>query len=273
MNLLVTLDGNYLIPLKIMLGSLFFNNPGEKFRIYMIGSGISPEEESSLSAFCADHGQELIPVSYHDSLFENAPVLRYYSKAMYYRLLAAEILPQSLDRVLYLDPDILIIGKIRPLYEMDISDGLFAAAMHNGLTGISGYVTKLRLPDYETDQYFNSGVLLMDLAKMREKVRPEDIFNFVEKYKDFLILPDQDILNGLYGDQIISIEESLWNYDVRQYEAYRLVSQGEKDMDWVMDNTAVLHFCGKNKPWKKRYRGRFSSLYKHYQHLVEKGRI
>ena len=75
----------------------------------------------------------------------------------------------------------------------------------------------------------------------------------------------EDILKGLYNTRILPIDECLWNYDARQYEKYRLGSQGEKNMDWVMRNTAILHFCGKSKPWKKKYRGRFLSLYKHYE--------
>lgn len=273
MNILVTVDSKYLSHLRVMLGSLFFNNPEESFQIYMIGEKISQEDMEKLAVYCTDHGSVLHPMQIQTTVFDHAPVIRYYSQAMYYRLLAAEFLPDSLDRILYLDPDILVIGKVRPLYEMEFSDELFAAAMHNGLTGISGYVSKLRLPNYETDQYFNSGVLLMNLPKMRQEVHLDDIFNFVEKYRSFLVLPDQDILNGLYGDRIFSLDETIWNYDVRQYEKYRFLSQRGKNMDWVMGNTVILHFCGKNKPWNPTYRGRFSSLYKHYTHLIAENRI
>lgn len=273
MNILVTVDNKYLSHLRIMLGSLFFHNFGEKFEIYMIGDKVTEAEIEELAKYCDIHGSVLHPIKIETDVFVNAPVIRYYSQAMYYRLLAAEFLPESLERVLYLDPDILVIGKVRPLYEMEFSGELFAAAMHNGLTGISGYVSKLRLPNYETDQYFNSGVLLMNLPKMRQEVKSDDIFQFVEKYKSLLVLPDQDVLNGLYGDKIFSLDETVWNYDVRQYEKYLFLSQREKNMDWVMQNTVILHFCGKNKPWSPNYRGRFSSLYKHYVQLIETGKI
>lgn len=268
MNILVTLDHNYLGPLKVMLGSMFFNNPEETFDIYMIADGVSQEEEQVLQEYCIQHHHNLHRIYVSGDLFADAPVIRYYTKAMYYRLLASEYLPGTVDKILYLDPDILIIGKLRPLYDTDISKHLFAAAMHSGLTGITGYVNKLRLPDYETELYFNSGVLLMNLENMRKEVRTEDIFGFVNKYGDFLVLPDQDILNGLYNTRVLPVDECLWNYDTRQYEKYLLVSHGEKTMDWLMRNTAILHFCGKNKPWKKKYRGIFLALYKHYEHRI-----
>ena len=270
MNLLVTLDRNYLPPLRVMLGSLFLNNPGEVFDIYVIGDGLTQEDLAGLSALCASRGT-LHAVSLPESLFAQAPVVRYYSRAMYYRLLAAQLLPDTLDRVLYLDPDILVINPLRPLYEIALDGNLMAAATHSGLlSGISDPVNRLRLSNYEAEGYFNSGVLVMNLPLMRSQVRPEDIFTYAREHEDILILPDQDILNGLYGARILEVDDSLWNYDARKFDRYQLISQGEKDMDWVISHTAILHFCGKNKPWRHSYRGRFSALYKHYQHLIER---
>ena len=83
-----------------------------------------------------------------------------------------------------------------------------------------------------------------------------------------LLLPDQDVLNALYGRRILEIDDSIWNYDARNYNNYLLRSAGVCDMDWVMENTAVLHFCGWAKPWQKGYIHRFSILYKHYMALT-----
>ena len=105
---------------------------------------------------------------------------------------------------------------------------------------------------------------------MRREVRPGDIFDYAREHADILLMPDQDVLNGLYGGQILGVDDSLWNYDARRFDRYLLLSQGERDMDWVMDHTAILHFCGKRKPWNHSYQGRFSALYKHYQRLVER---
>lgn len=94
-----------------------------------------------------------------------------------------------------------------------------------------------------------------------------DIFDYAREHASELILPDQDILNALYSSRILPVEDTLYNYDARQYDAYRLLSGDEKDMDWVMEHTSILHFCGRSKPWKPGARGRFVALYKHYAHL------
>ena len=270
MNIFVTLDRNYLPPLRVMLGSLLINNPGEDFDIYLAAEGVSLQDVEALRLLSPRGRVDFHFLQIDDRWFDGAPTVRYYSRAMYYRLLAAQLLPPEIDRALYLDPDILVIGRVRPLYDTPLGNQLYAAAMHRGFTGISGPISKIRLPDYEADEYFNSGVLLMNLPRIRQEVRAEDIFEYVEKNYQALILPDQDVLNGLYGTQILPMEEAVWNYDVRRYDTYRISSQGRMDMDWVMRNTVFLHFCGKKKPWTPSFRGRFNALYKHYRALIER---
>ncbi len=269
MNILLTLDRNYLLPLRVLLVSLFANHPGECFHIYLAGDGLTKEDWDALHALCARFDAHLHPVEIDERWFESAPTLRYYSRAMYYRLLAAQMLPRELDRILYLDPDMLVINSLHPLYHTDMGDYLYAACIHKGLVDLSTPVNKLRLSTFETEGYFNSGMLLMNLPRIRETVYPQVIFDYVRENHALLVLPDQDVLNGLYGEHILALNERLWNYDVRKYSEYKLSSAGEHDLEWVMEHTAILHFCGKHKPWHKGAGGRFAALYRHYmQHAL-----
>ena len=115
-SLLTTLDQNYLPQLQVMLTSLSVNNPGESFSLYLIHSGIPEEALSGVRQQCEAYGYLFSPIEVDDSLFRNAPVTRQYPKEMYYRLLAPVLLPGDLKRILYLDPDILIINPLRPLW-------------------------------------------------------------------------------------------------------------------------------------------------------------
>lgn len=270
MNILLTLDRNYLLPMRILLLSLFVNNPGEHFDIYIVADGFTPEDHESTASLCAHFQAGYHPLAVEETWFDNAPTLRYYSRAMYYRLLAAQLLPDDLDRILYLDPDMLVIGSVKALYETDMGENLYAACIHKGLMDLSTPVNKIRLSTFETEGYFNSGMLLMNLARIREHVQPQAIFDYVEENRALLVLPDQDVLNALYGQHILALDEQLYNYDVRKYREYSLGSSGEHDAVWVMENTVILHFCGKRKPWKQRSNGRFSMLYRHYMQLEKR---
>ena len=78
------------------------------------------------------------------------------------------------------------------------------------------------------------------------------------------------MLNAMYGSRTLEIDDFLWNYDARNYNNYLLRSAGVCNMDQVMAQTAVLHFCGRSKPWQAGYIHRFGILYKHYMHLTER---
>lgn len=266
MNILVTLNSNYVRPLRVMLKSLFLNNPEESFSIYLMHSSLTDGELEDLNSFIDNHGSRLNVISIDDGCFANAPVLLHYTREMYYRLLAHKFLPDDLDRILYLDPDILVINPIKELYDMDIKEYLYAAAYHDIIS--IKEINKLRLRPYEIDAYYNSGVLLMNLKLHRQFIEEKAIYEFVGKNHYRLIMPDQDILNALYAKKIKSIDEKLYNYDVRYFRYYKVMSNNLWNMDYVIKNTVVLHFCGKKKPWMNDYNGKFHSLYKHYEKLA-----
>ncbi len=265
-NILVTLNSTYLKPLKVMLQSLFLNNPHKNFNIFIMHTELKPDELHSLEQFVHGNGSQLFNILVDGKHFQDAPVLMHYTKEMYYRLLAFKFLPKDLDRILYLDPDILVLNSVDALYEMDLEDYLFAAASHEKIS--IKEINQIRLLPYELDTYYNSGVLLMNLKAHRKVIKEDDIFKFVEENKKKLILPDQDILNALYSKYIKKLDETIYNYDARFYNYYKLISNDQLDMDYVINHTVFLHFCGKKKPWKQNYSGRFHALYKHYDKMA-----
>lgn len=265
-NILVTLDSHYIKALKIMLSSLFLNNPQESFTIYLLHSSLAKDEIHDIHQYIQKFKQNFTEINLIDSKFDNSPTHMHYTKEMYYRLLAQQYLPDDLDRILYLDPDVLVINSIHDLYWQNIDDYLYAAANHDVFKATE--LNKIRFyPIEKIDAYHNTGVLLMNLKRIREEVKEEEIFAFLEKYENLLILPDQDIFNALYAKKIKTLDEKYYNYDTRYFSIYKLTSLNEWNMDKVMDNTVILHFCGKKKPWDPSYSGEFHSLYKHYEKI------
>ena len=265
MELLVTVDKNYIPPLQVMLTSLYMNNPGEDVELYLLHSRLQEKELEPLEKQCGRLGYKFFPVKIEDSWFSQAPVTKQYPREMYYRLLAPCFLPQKLHRILYLDPDILVINSLKPLWETDMKGRLFAAAAHTGKTNLANNINQVRLGT--TNKYFNSGVLLINLDQGRKEILPEEIFRYAGEHAKELLLPDQDILNAVFGSRTLELDDYLWNYDARNYSTSLLLSGGVCDMDWVMGNTGILQFCGKTKPWQAGYIHRFGILYKHYMQI------
>lgn len=267
-HLLVTVDQNYIRPLQTMLKSFAVNNMGESVHIWLLHSGIPQESLNLLTEYCNAQRMTLTAVSVDSSAFMDAPKSKRYPQEMYYRLLAPLLLPDSVDKILYLDPDILIINPVRPLWEISLDGCVFAAASHSIVPDMVDDVNRMRLG---TDHaYFNTGVILMDLNLARGTVRSDDIFKCVREHFAELLLPDQDVFNSLYGAYAKQVDDVVWNYDARRFSAYNLTSGGKCGMDWVMENTVILHFCGTQKPWKPSHSSRFSALYKHYMHLAQR---
>ena len=267
-SLLVTLDENYIEQMKALMTSIYINNPGQIFNIYLIHSGISDEKLDALESNLSKFSYKFFPIKAEEGLFSSARVTDRYPKEMYYRLLAGELLPENLDKIIYIDPDILVINSLKEIWETDIRDFLFAAASHTGKTDMANNVNKIRLGT-DTD-YYNSGFLLINLKRAREEIVPEEIFAYADRNYKNLLLPDQDILNAMYGDRVLALKDSIYNYDARNYSSYLLRSKGVEDLAWVLENTVVLHFCGRDKPWKKNHRTKFTALYRHYMRLSDR---
>ena len=269
-EILVTIDQNYIKPLEVMMYSLRLNNMTEEFHVWLIYDNINQHALNKLKKFGLKIGIQVSTltmnknIKFPDSLLN----LHDYPKEMYFRLLSSKILPADLHRIIYLDPDILVINSIVPLWELDLEGKMFAASVHEGLTDIMSSINNIRLGT--STGYFNSGIMLMDLDQMRTKIKITEITQAIEEHHDTLILPDQDILNYLYGEDILKIPETRWNYDARAFSVYLTRSTGEINTEWVMKNTSILHFCGKPKPWQKEKHSRFKSLYLNYLQMVNR---
>lgn len=271
MNILVTLDDNYIKPLFIMLESLFYHEKSP-MDIYLFYSNISEDNRKRLHTYIKKRGSRLIPVYVKDDVFQNAPVFRYFTKEMYYRLLCSRLLPETEERVLYLDPDILIRGELKPFYEMDFQGrqliGMEDYAINHMLT------EKKKAIGFQKEEcYINSGVLLFNLNKMREAFVLEDFIAILEEYKDVVSYPDQDLIN-LYFKEDRLVGERIYNYNTGYGSmggmlAWALGLKREKR------EPVIIHYMGSSKPWQVDYYGKYYFEYYHYlkKHLSRKGKI
>lgn len=257
-NVLVTLDENYLPHLNVMLFSLLHSNPDCNFDVYLLHSAIGEEALTQTRSLLAPAGR-LISVPVTDMGLDDAPTTARYPQEIYYRIFAARYLPQSLDRILYLDPDIIVNGSIKELYQLPVEDYFFAAASHTGefLRIFNG----IRLEMEEDSPYINSGVMLMNLDLLRREQNYEDVFHFIEEMKSRLILPDQDIISSLYGSRIYALDTFRYNMTERLFLWHSPFEKG-LDLHWVREHSVIIHYCGRNKPWKEKYLGQLDVFYR-----------
>lgn len=261
MNLLFVIDDGYVEQLKVTLYSLMLqvNRP---VTVYLMQKTPLKQSEN-LANFCQKLGVTYVPIVVGEEAFKDAPTTDRYPDTIYYRLLAQDYLPENVEKILYLDADILCLNDCSALYDMDLGSQLYAAASHHADAKILELVNKLRLNNFEMESsYYNTGTLLMNIKEIRKIVTKEAILDYIEKNRTRLILPDQDVLNALYADLVVPVPDELYNYDARYSLLYAAKSASEWDLNWVINQTVFLHFAGRDKPWRPEYRGRYSGLYK-----------
>lgn len=271
-NLLFAIDDQFVWQMMTTLLSAKTNTPGRTIKAFVI-SKEPLEKERDLLRFGDSIDVEIEPIYVGTEAFEKAPVTKRWPESIYYRLLAHNYLPDNLSRILYLDADILVINDLSDLYDMDMKGHMYVASQHSAFQKFTDNINKVRLNNYDMNGYFNSGVILMDLNKKCEIVREEDIIEYISAHHRNLLLPDQDVLNGMYSQYTLSVPERIYNYDTRYPVYYEATTFGAFDLETVIQKTVILHFCGKEKPWFSGYTARFSALYKHYwfkaQHILE----
>lgn len=104
--------------------------------------------------------------------------------------------------------------------------------------------------------------MLMNLDELRENQSERELSDYVNRYAKRLILPDQDIISALYGDKIKLIDYMRYNLSDRMLGFYNAdPSHKRRGLRWVCRNTVIVHYCGKNKPWKPNYIGRLGVFY------------
>ena len=258
MNLLFCIDRRSLGQLAVCLRSIVKNGGGGYYRVFLLHSDLDDHVRESLSRDFPCMKFHLLTVP--QSMFHDFPVTARYPKQIYYRLAAPLLLPHDLDRVLYLDADTLVLNPLRGLYHMDFENNLFIACTHTSqlLTALN----RLRLRSDKAVHYINSGVLLMNLPVLRLVLDLGQMGRFVRERKLPLFLPDQDILTALYGDRVklaCTMRYNLSDRVLRQYNAQK--GRKKRDLDWVRSHTVIVHYCGKNKPWRDHYRGTLGVFY------------
>ena len=259
-NVLVTLDRNYLKVLRTMLYSLSQSDSTGIFTVYVAHNSLTDDDFAALQAVLPR--TELIDVPLSEEMFQDAPISDRYPKEMYYRLFAAQYLPQELDRILYLDPDLVVINSLRSLYEIDFGDNLFAAASHIESRTFKNF-NRRRLHLSEQARYINSGVMMMNLSLLRTQQDPQQIYQFIEEHKNTLLLPDQDVVNALYADRTIFLDPLIYNLGEKylRLKNLHLPKEEKLGIDWVRQHTAIIHYYGRNKPWKEGYHGKLGVFY------------
>lgn len=261
MNIVITVDDNYIRPALIMLESLFEHNK-VPVHVYLLHSNVCNKNLERLAAHVRSFDGDFTDIRVDASLFAGAPVNKYFTKEMYYRLLIPRLLPEGESRALYLDPDIIIRAPISEFYDSDF-EGKMMIAVPDYL-GDTFYPERKRNLGLGSEyRYINSGVILFNITFMRSEFDIDDMFNFLQACDLNLEFPDQDLINVYFKDQL--------KYAPREYNFTTEYVSTEDFVKYVFssryrrsERVVIAHYMGKCKPWKPSYYYKYYGIYKSY---------
>lgn len=261
LHLACAVTGNYLPHAATMLKSLLLHTPGVTACVHLLhDSGLAAGERERLAQMLATHGATLDCRDVSGRLPAGLVMARF-SPAAWYRVLLPELLPE-VPRVLYLDCDLLVLDSLLPVWDCDLAGKTVAA-----VTDVSHYAglraVVLGLPSAVS--YFNSGVILFDLERMRRTDVAARIFAHAVGNAAVIQFPDQDSLNAVLYQERHPLPLR-YNLQMACFNtAPHKLSLPVAEVRAAMAHPAAVHFTSAWKPWHYRCKHPLRSLYADYR--------
>ncbi len=271
------LNDGFAIPTCVSMASLLANTKSSVC-FHVVSNRLSDENKGKLAQLGErfPHGRWI----FHDleiGQYKDRFVLQkniHVTVEVYYRLFLHEVIT-GVDRLIYLDGDIIVCGDIKELWCENLC-GKTLGAVKDILLRPTQELNKLLEFDVEKC-YFNAGILLIDLAKYSKLIDLNTIFDVTEAlYAKFLEsgmtwYADQDLLNHIVccvGDlTLLHARYNLQRNDFDQYASWNAYAQNCSTLsEWTEANAypIIIHYTGAYKPWQLRNKFRYSDKYDLY---------
>lgn len=260
-NIVLITDSRYVPPTATSISSAIKNKcPESIYNFYIITENITSQDETMLMRLekLAPESVKikLMPQTEPDLPYENMQRFLQYKVGMH-KIYLPETLPE-LDKIIYMDGDTLVLKDLHKLFDIDITD-VYAAVAKDGIF----YRFPKEMAEMGLDKrgfYFNSGVMLYNLALQRKDHITEKLVEYIKTHEDFF--GDQDVLNMVFGDKL-KLMSYRYNCISTFFEADDLdflsIYFGEplpKDTFYIYENATVIHYAG-DKPWQPDYQPQY----------------
>ena len=256
LNIFFSVDENYIIHFTVALTSLLENNKNIDVYVYVIYDEKFRGKMNQVESFFNrkyDVKLNLLPIN--DNIFSNVPISHYISKASYYRLLLADLIPDIVDHGLYLDCDTIVTGSLSELANpvslpsIQKEDYYFIAVPDKGE---ETDIIRFKKIGIQLNGYFNAGVMFINLKKWRIDNVSIKLLQTMREYEPHLKWHDQDVLNIFFKNK--------WG---------KLNDTYNKFVDKKLSELPkIIHFSGSSKPWHYLNYHPYKSHYWKYLNLT-----
>lgn len=239
MNILISVNDNFVNQAITMLYSLRMNFRGG-VNVFHLSITISENGLKTLQEFVEEKlNGRFISIKPDDAFLKELPLYsKRFSIETYSRIIAQDVLPSEVDRILWLDADMIICKDIEEFYNMGFGNKAIICAADLRQDALAAHKSNLGIS--QGDIYFNAGVILFNLNKLRLEYPKNKVYECIKEIEAELIYQDQDILNVLYSQDKKIVDYKVYNY---QLDCEKNIPKE------LIGNIVVLHYTGKAKPW------------------------
>ena len=251
-------DDNYAPYCGVMLTSVLVNNKDRDVVAFvLIDKPLSEKNQQRFEMLSNRFEARITFISVDNSFFERFPIkgdeknIKHWSIVTYYRLYAEELLPKDIDKVLYLDCDIVVNRPIGQLFDMEW-EGYAVGAVPDMCTEWQEYYDRLGYD--RNDGYFNAGVLFMNLAYWRKHNIGRKCIDYLTSNYDRIFNNDQDVLNVVTRNCKRTLPVT-YNYQIQLRMPFFFNTFCEDMKKDVLATTSprIIHYAAELKPWMTKY--------------------
>ena len=235
-NIAIATNGAYVNYSIVLLESIFKTNPSRKFCVYVLWNSLTEQERNKLENYVNKKGSEIVFIYITGEKYKVFEWKERFSVETYFRLDLQDILPQDVERIFYLDIDMIICNDLAELYESDFEDKYIIAC------GFS--------PKCEKGDEFNAGMILFNISKMRKENITFTTYAELAKELNGNFYQDQGLLNALFGEHGTKyVEKYKYNFTCPFYRKFKQ-EISLLDSKFTLDDIVVLHYAGPGiRPW------------------------
>lgn len=275
MNLVYASNDNYARHLAVSMVSVLAQNQKiEDLVVYVISIGISQESRRRLNKIADRYKREIKFVELADikDRFHYDIDTRGFDISAMGRVFIGGLLPERVDRVLYLDCDTVAAQPLKELWDLDLKGHMVGAVMEPTIYD----TVKKDIGLEEKDPYYNSGVLLIDLERWRSSQAEERILDFYKEKDGRLFACDQDAINGALKGEIVAISPKYnffpnyryFSYENLVYHSSSYAAITKEQFVEAKRHPVIIHYMGDERPWIAGNLNHYRKAYDYYLNMT-----
>lgn len=284
-------DDGYAMPLSVTVRSAIENLKSDrKIILFIIDGGIKDYNKRKIIKSLASEKCEVEWIENPDKLLGNIEVLRPFTIenvpgfgtvseqahikiSAYYRLLIPELLPSHYDKAIYLDSDVVVLGNLGELWNIDMEENYLLAVQDATIPYVSshgGLINYRELGIPADTKFLQSGVLLINLEKWRTNKLSSQCIKYLQKYREYVRWHDTDVLNALCAGKWGELDPR-WNQTpfIYRFSSWKESPFSEKAFNELKYKPYIVHFVSQAKPWNSRENHSFNHFFFNYLDMTD----